>query len=162
MNPFRSMSKHHLNLSSGGGAFLGLSHELNLALNLFSDYKIMRFNIAHSDGSGKLIEFKFDLEGSKIVNVEGKLDLISDQKERSIQFIGDRGSIIWDVTVNQLKATLDGIEIHNSIFQIDKDELYELQLLHVLNHKFDLASNISILEKALAIVEVFYEHIRRS
>ena len=162
MNPFRSMSKHHLNMSSGGGAFLGLSHELNLALNLFSDHKIMRFKIADSEISGKSIVFNFDLAGIKIINVEGKLDLISNQKERFIQFIGDRGYIIWDITENHLKATLDGIEIHNSIFQIEKDELYELQLLHVLNRKFDLPSNISILEKALEIVEVFYEEIRRS
>jgi hypothetical protein len=156
------MASHHLNSSLGGGAFLGLSHELNLALNIFSDHKIKNFKSTGSKVLDKSIEFTFDLVGNKTINVEGILDLISFQKERSIQFIGDRGIINWDLTNNQLKATLNGIEIRNSIFQIEKDELYALQLQHVLSHNFDLPANISILEKAQAIVEVFNEQSTRS
>jgi predicted dehydrogenase len=162
MNPFRSMASHHLNSSLGGGAFLGLSHELNLALNIFSDHKIKNFKSTGSKVLDKSIEFTFDLVGNKTINIEGILDLISFQKERSIQFIGDRGIINWDLTNNQLKATLNGIEIRNSIFQIEKDELYALQLQHVLSQNFDLPANISILEKAQAIVEVFNEQSTRS
>ena len=162
MNPFRSMASHHLNSSLGGGAFLGLSHELNLALNIFSNHKIKNFKSTGSKVLDKSIEFTFDLVGNKTINVEGILDLISFQKERSIQFIGDRGIINWDLTNNQLKATLNGIEIRNSIFQIEKDELYALQLQHVLSHNFDLPANILILEKAQAIVEVFNEQSTRS
>lgn len=157
MNPFRDMSMHHLNLSTGGGVFIGLSHELNLALNLFADHVIMRFKHTFLDPLDKSMSFNLELVGKNVIDVEGMLDLISHQKERSICFLGDKGIIAWDLMANQLTGTLDGIEVYNRRFQIEKDELYEIQLDRVLNLEFDLPSNVSILEKSLAIVEVFSE-----
>ena len=160
MNPFRDMRNHHLADPRGGGAYLALSHEIDLLLQIPGvEMASLRLEMSKSG------EFKDVLDqanvssrltsGSKSTpQVLVSLSYAKGEKVRSGRVRWGDEYIYWDFISGEFRIKSNSNESKKFITQVSGDELIALQTLFLLNKKsldLDLLQRLTRAESILSL-----------
>jgi len=157
MNTFRDMSDHHLNSSSGGGAILALSHEIDFLLSLLPE----RF--------GKLSTKQYTLNANSIVldsckiyskplrllkpRINLELSFANGTQERSGLIASNRSRLEWDLVKKQILISKPGTERKIS-FNFNADDLIRYQLVDFIEDKISDNELMIRLNRARSIISM--------
>lgn len=130
MNPFRQMHTHHLANPEGGGVFLGLSHDLDLALFLFgvNGYQDLNFTNILRNSVEAIIECDLSVKlcSSKgLIPTRASFSISDKSKKRTLTINGSKARLELNlvsqmITVSNYHGEI--IDIKNLV--IDKDLLF--------------------------------------
>jgi predicted dehydrogenase len=144
MNPFRSMENHYLSKPSGGGAFLSLSHDLDLILRIFEQTfaRNIVFSGTKFSNNQSLVECTLSCNiqfQSRTVNLISEFSILPNPICRTGKIIGTQGSIKWDFVKGEIALTSHNQQTQKKLsFLPNKDELFKSQIEKILSlNNFD-------------------------
>ena len=167
MNPFRDMSGHHLTKPEGGGVILGLSHELMFILTIFDTFEVDLnksslftsnyfknvYDHTRMNGVGKI--------GTTTFQISLSLSYSPDVKKKIRRGVLRNGSTVlsWDYPSGEI--TFNNVDHSSQVFSfpLDKDRLFEFQILDLLRSKTRTTSQSINLLHSHSIVKI-HEQLR--
>jgi predicted dehydrogenase len=160
MNPFRNMKDHHLSTPEGGGVFLSLSHDLEFLLSIFNQNsaKNPEFSDKFFDSNNVLTKcifhsLVFTSTGHSAMTNE--MSLLPGATRRAGVICGENARIEWDLVHDSFRV----IDMQNKVVQqelitIEKDQLFQLQIQHIMSMESSENFSIENLTRSLFITEV--------
>ena len=139
MNPFRSMENHYLSKPTGGGAFLSLSHDLDLILRIFEQTfaRDIVFSGTKFSSNQSLVECTLSCNiqfRSRTVNLISEFSILPNPTCRTGQIIGAQGSIKWDFVKGEIALIVHNQQMEKKLsFSAIKDELFKSQIEKILS-----------------------------
>jgi len=157
MNPFRSMNSHHLSTQAGGGVFPSLSHDLEFLLSVFSqtstqDPKFSGKNYSQSKVLSACLFQSLMQTPYGNFKMTNELSFLPGETQRNGTIVGEVGRMVWDFISGTFSVVdnLDQILRQESI-AIEKDELFRLQIMHIMGLKSLSEYCVSNLERSVFI-----------
>jgi len=139
MNPFRTMENHYLSKSTGGGAFLSLSHDLDLILRTFEQTfaRDIVFSGTKFSNNQSLVECTLNCNiqfQSRTVNLTSEFSILPKPICRTGKILGAQGSIKWDFVKGEIALTSYNQQTGKRLsFLPNKDELFKSQIGKILS-----------------------------
>ena len=141
----------------GGGVLLEMSHEIDMALWLLDEIKIIGSFINNSN----LLEIESDVEDTALLLGENKanvaitirINFCSKNQQRLVSINGEKGALIWDVLKNKviLRDVKDS-ELYETKIQIK--DLYKVQLEEFFSNIEKNSYDLDNLKKGIKVLEL--------
>lgn len=141
----------------GGGALLELSHELDYLFWLFGDLELQHSWLRTTDELGLDVEDIANLifTTTSGIYISVHLDFIQKSTQRSCEFIGEKGRLVWDLMENTVVFFHSaGIEALFSEPQYNKNDMYIDMLKAFEDVKTAAMSPLSTVEAASKVVKL--------
>ena len=134
MNPFRNMHSHHLSTADGGGAFMALSHDIDLIFLILgvTEFKNCDFENVVISEQKAIMECVLTAEiikNDKTFLLESFFSLMEGQRVRNCIILGALGSIEWNLITGEF-LVLDSKRtvIFSQFLSFEKDHMFRQEI----------------------------------